>query len=178
MKRILFSQRGQALLEHVLLIPAITIIICMIVWFSRIVLTKQQLVMASRYGTDLISYTTMNEDEIRQEITDYLCGKENKGRRLDSNKLKLVIKKELLPDIDSINSIGDAKYLFYMITKPMEHTSFVELSYEFNSPALFSAWDKFIPGNKLPKKLTVSARSEVLAGTGYTSAPLQKEGGE
>ncbi|MHB9155419.1 MAG: hypothetical protein ACYC5N_06980, partial [Endomicrobiales bacterium] len=118
-----------------------------------------------RYGTDMIVYTEMDETEIQRELTDYLCGREEKWRRLDTGKLRFLIRKELFPEIDAINSLDEAKKLRDMLLKPAEHTSFVEIYYEIAVPGIFTVWNHYVPGD-LPEKLTVSARSEILAGTG------------
>jgi len=157
---------GQTLIESILMIPVIVIVFSMITWFSRIVLTRQQLVMASKYGTDMLYYSTMNETEIEEELKDYLCNKDNKGRKLNPDNLKFIIKKETFMDIDSINSLEDLDKLQDNFLNPSDHLSSVHLTYEFKSPPIFSAWNTFIPGPNLPEKIKVSAHAEVLAGTG------------
>jgi hypothetical protein len=160
------SNRGQALIENVLLIPIIAIIVCMITFFSCIVLTKQQLIMAARYGTDLIVYTTLNEALIKKEIVEYLTARDNHGRRLNPDRLRCVIRQDTFPDVDRIGSLDKAWEAYHKLMTPTEHTSYVELYYDIPSPVLFSRWGNFLSGGTLPEKITVAARSEVLAGTG------------
>ena len=160
LKELLRNDSGQALVENVLVIPILVVIIVMLFWFAEIMLTKQQLVMAARYGTDLMLYSNMSKDQIKAEITDYLCGKNVEGRRLDPSKL--VIKDEGVvinkcPKVNSFNAVQRGMDLT---------TSHVEIYYQFDTPKLFSAWSKYIGGADIIKKLRIGARSEVLAGTG------------
>ena len=134
----------------------------MLFWFAEIMLTKQQLIMAARYGTDLIVYTNMNEGQIRNEIRDYLCGNNVEGRKLDPLKLKdenidVNIQRQALDPFGGIQYGGNGfdKY-----------SSHVNVYYPFDTPKLFSAWDSYIGGGNIIKKLRIGARSEVLAGTG------------
>ncbi|MCB4790407.1 MAG: pilus assembly protein [Elusimicrobia bacterium] len=164
-KGTLKSIKGQALIENVLLLPVLIVIIFMITFFSRLVLTKQQLTVAARLGSDLIAYTEMDEEGIKNEIIDYLCGKDVLGRKLDKDKLKIKVNIDRFPklDISNVNKLFEILDNFY---NPCDHTSSVEIQYEFYTPKIFSAWDTYIPGKKLADKICVSARSEVLAGTG------------
>ncbi len=155
-----FNNCGQALVENVLLIPIVTIVIVMLFWFGCIVLTKQQLVMAARYGTDLILYTNLTKDQIKAEIQDYLCGKDVQGRKLDASKLVLTNDNIVINKCAKVNS-------FNAVQRGMDlTTSYVQIYYQFETPALFSAWNSYIGGSNIIKKLRIGARSEVLAGTG------------
>lgn len=164
----IFAQRsrGQALVESVLIIPVIVILISGIFFFARVLLTKQQLVVAARYGTDMISYTKMGESDIQEELTEYLCGKDVKGRRLAPDRLRFTIHKDIFPVIDTIDKLDQLRKIKNLFCQPLDHTSYVEIYYEFRVPMLLSAWERFIPGKPLPDTLTIGARSEVLAGTG------------
>lgn len=153
------SSSGQALVENVLIVTTIAMIVFAIGWFARILITKQQLIMAARYGTDLISYSELNENEIREEIRDYLCGEEGGGRKLDpaklsDDKIKIKISRENDNVFDSF-PFGIVKYFGFESLKDI--TSYVEIYYEYRLPVVFAA-----VGNKL----YVSGRSEVIAGTG------------
>jgi hypothetical protein len=162
----LFSNSGQALVENVLIIPILVIIVVMIFWFAEILLTKQQLVMAARYGTDLIVYSNLNEGQIRGEIRDYLCAKNAFGRRLDPRKLTDDNIKVDLHEKFKKFDVFDLPKLRDAFAFPLDHTCYVEIYYPFDTPKLFSAWDKYIGGGNIIKKLRIGARSEVLAGTG------------
>ncbi|MBN1622111.1 MAG: pilus assembly protein [Endomicrobiales bacterium] len=165
------SNHGQALIETVIVLPVLLMIIIAIVWFSRIVLTKQQLLSAARYGTDLIVYTDFNENQIKQEIRNYLTHRLNQGRKLDPEKLTnedivVVIRKFHFPEflkleniLDITDMLSDMKNFINGLLLPWNDTSYVEIRYGFEIPralSFLSSDDKFY----------VSARSEVLAGTG------------
>ena len=81
------AQEGQSLVEAVFLAPILMMIIIAIGWFSRVLVTRQQLLMAARYGTDMIAYTNLNGNLIRRELQDYLSHRLNAGRKLDPSKL-------------------------------------------------------------------------------------------
>ncbi|MFA5779229.1 MAG: TadE family protein [Elusimicrobiota bacterium] len=158
------ASKGQALVENILFLPILCIIISMIVWFSRILITRQQLVTAARYGTDMIVYTKMDASEIRQEIKNYLTDKNIEGRRLNpaklpDDKIKIIGIENRFSKINETNAIR-----VDLITN--KNTSAVEVYYEFGVPTIFSAWASYISGGALPEKIYVSGRSEVLAGTG------------
>lgn len=150
---------GQALIENVLIIPVIVIIIVMIFWYARLLLTRQQLIMAARYGTDLIAYSKMDEEQVRNEVRNYLCSEQGRVRRLDPDKFK-----------DDSIGIGINRYNRVSVInayKPLTYSpSYVEVYYEFDAPKLFSAWNEYFGSNEIAAKLRVAARSEVLAGTG------------
>jgi hypothetical protein len=167
------TRRGQALIESVLVIPLLLIIFTAIFWFSRVVLTRQQLLTAARYGTDMIAYTDMNEDQIRREIRTYLCDPGTEGRTLDSSQLpdkniRIVIDRYMLPEMGFYNLSGYAKLARMLdeIAVPLKHTSSVEIYYSIPLPRMFSLWGEYLPGAEAPRSITLSARSEVLAGTG------------
>jgi len=164
-----YSKNGQALVESILLIPALAMIVFAIVWFSRVLITKQQILTAARYGTDLILYTNLDEGEIKQEIRNYLSHRWIRGRKLDPGKLqdqniRIKIDKFSLPEftiedyympLKFVKEIGAATET---LLKPLEHTSYVEIYYEYDIPGIFYLASK--------RNFTVSARSEVIAGTG------------
>jgi hypothetical protein len=58
---------------------------------------------------------------------------------------------------------------------PFNNTSYVEIYYKFDVPGIFNAMGEYLPGPaKMPSVITVSARSEVLAGTGCKGANHKK----
>ncbi|MBN1824423.1 MAG: pilus assembly protein [Endomicrobiales bacterium] len=147
------NKKGQALLESLMLFVTFTMIVFAIGWFSRVLLTRQQLLMAARYGTDLIVYTTLNTEQVKNEIKDYLGGREAVGRKLDidnfkNNDINVIINRE---KSDSIR--------IYSFDEVKNYSSYVELRYGFNLPPIIN---KAAGG----RRFYVSARSEVLAGTG------------
>jgi hypothetical protein len=160
--KLTLNNSGQALIENILIIPILVVIIVMLFWFAQIMLTKQQLIMAARYGTDLIVYTNMNKEKIRNEIRDYLCGNNVEGSKLDPLKwrdenIDVQIQREALDPLGGIQYGGNGfdKY-----------SSYVNVSYQFEAPRLFSAWDSYKGGGNIINKLRIGARSEVLAGAG------------
>lgn len=171
---------GQSLVELVLIIPVFVLIISVIFFFARALITKQQLLTAARYGTDLILYTKLNEKQIQQEVRNYLSDKNIEGRTLNANKLgdeSIAVRIEgfMLPEFsgpyDLLNT-GKLKELLNagdMLLFPEKHTSWIEINYEFQTPRVISVLTKVIPGKPFPDHLTVSGRSEVLAGTGCSS---------
>jgi hypothetical protein len=157
--------QGQTLVETILVVPVLLIIVFMIFWFARILLTRQQIQMAARYGTDLIVYTNMNKDQIENEIKDYLCTSKEGGRLLERDKIMLNVYPHRFPEITIENIEKITKEFFNPLGK--DNTAFVEIKYAIATPRLFSAWDSYLGKTKIRNSLTVSARSEVLAGTGY-----------
>jgi len=157
---IFHNNSGQALVENILIIPILVVIIVMLFWFAEIMLTKQQLVMAARYGTDLIAYSNLNKDQIKNEIQDYLCGPNVEGRRLDPARL---IDEDIDVNRKALDPLGGLQYGGSDFDR---YSSHVQLYYKFDTPKLFSAWDSYIGGGNIIKKLRIGARSEVLAGTG------------
>jgi competence protein ComGC len=155
--------KGQTLIETILVVPVLLIIVFMIFWFARILLTRQQIQMAARYGTDLMVYTNMNEEQIKREIKDYLCTSKEGGRLLERDKIKINLKIDRFPEIRIDNAMDVLTQFF----APLDHTSFAEIGYTIATPRIFSAWDGYLGHTNIADSLTVSARSEVLAGTGY-----------
>lgn len=158
--------RGQALVESMLLLPVIIMIFLGIVWFARVLLTRQQLVIASRYGTDLIAMTTLNEREIRGEIRNFLCHRWNQGRTLDPRRLtdeNIIVTINDFPKIDlSVATLVKkprtlARILDRMLD-PLASISSVDLRYAYDVPAVFRVAGR--------NKITITGHSEVLSGTG------------
>ena len=165
------NARGQALIESILILPVLVVVISAVFWFARVVIARQQLLMAARYGTDMIAYTRLDEEQIKEEITNYLCDRDIEGRKLDPVKLNINIVKKEFPEIDL--DIKEVLYrpdklgrMLYGILNPLEDTSYVEVGYEFDIPGIFSAWSPYIGGEGFAGNMQISARSEVLAGTG------------
>lgn len=172
------NKKGQALVEAALTAPLIVFFLFTIIWFGRIMLTWQQLVGAARYGTDLIAYTPYNEEEIKDDIINYLCSRQNIGRTLDSDEVARGIRIEI-SRIDTINftlfDFGDLNsfnpmHVLDMIEVTAEmfkesvvpEMSKVVISYRYKVPSILRA----VSGNRLEEYITIRARSEVLAGTG------------
>lgn len=161
---------GQALVESIFLIPLIGLIVISIAWFSRVLITRQQLVLAARYGTDLIANTSLNESQIRREIRNFLSHHMLKSRKLDARKLPdeniVVTIKDFPPvDISLLSVIKNPGRLGQMIAQmadPLSATSSVEIRYAYAVPPFVRAVAR--------RSLYVSARSEVLSGSGCQSS--------
>ena len=69
------NNKGQAFLEGVFILPVVVVLIFSVVWFARVLLTWQQLVSATRYGTDMISNTSLSKEDIKKDIENYLRAK-------------------------------------------------------------------------------------------------------
>ena len=169
------DNKAQALLETLLIIPVLMILLVGLFWFSRVLITKQQLLMAARYGTDLILHTNLSEQQIRKEIRNYLSDRNVEGRKLDPDKLgdeNIVIKINGfdLPEFDGfedvINPVKMGQLLMSytrLLKMPISYSSelsYVEVFYNFSVPKIFS------PVIGFEKTIILSGRSEVLAGTG------------
>ena len=162
---------GQALIEIILLLPMLVIIISIIVWFSRLLLTRQQLLTAARYGTDMIMHTPMEASDIRQEIKNYLAHKapDVQGRVLNLSKLT---DERIKIEINRFSRIGpdDAITAMMLVNLMNYKMSYVEIYYPFKLPTIFKAFSSYIPNaGELPGEIYISARSEVIAGTGCKS---------
>jgi len=159
---------GQAMAENLLLIPLLIIVIMMLFWFARMVITRQQLLSAARLGTDLILYSGLNQDQIRQEIRDYLCGNDVEGRKLDSSKFsddKIIINNRSYGKITTFSANA------YKI--PNYDTSTVDIYYDLNVPPLVNVWGKWFGGSWGKQSFRIRAHSEVIAGTGCNGDSYQ-----
>jgi len=164
------NSKGQALLETIICVPIIAALIVMISFFCNAILTKQQLLMAARYGTDLIVYTDMDENQVRNEVRDYLCDNNAKGRKLNSNNLRdedIKVSAKRFPKLGSADVYRKAATIFQQYYNPKQYTSSVEIFYSIRVPKVFELWGRWFGSRGgMPRNITVSARSEVLAGTG------------
>ncbi|MDR3253696.1 MAG: pilus assembly protein [Endomicrobium sp.] len=144
---------GQTLVEASLIAPLIVFFLIMIIWFARIMLTWQQISTAARYGTDLIAYTSFNEQYIKDDIKDYLCNTKTIGRTLDSDKLNIIIEindYEPMKYDFNINNISDfTKFNLVSIinniaglTPVFCKKSFVEIKYSYKIPKILKILKK------------------------------------
>ena len=177
--------KGQTLVEVFFLVPVLVILISALFFFARVLITRQQLVMAARYGTDMILYTQLNQQQIKQEIRNYLSDPHLSGRKLDPDKLTdndMVIVDHSqdfqIPDFTIMSiftnpnqALSKLRGIISGIGVPFNNTSYVEIYYKFDVPGIFNAMGSYLPGPaKMPSVITVSGRSEVLAGTGCKGA--------
>jgi hypothetical protein len=160
------TNRGQALAESVLLLPLLLVVIIAVMWFCRIVITRQQLVSAVRYGTDMIVHTTLSEQQIRREIRNYLTHHWHRGRTLDPDRLQdedIAVVINDFPAVDVtlkayIQKPGALRQVLAETVNPLARVSMVEIRYAYAVPPFLRFMGR--------ESLSVSARSAVLSGTG------------
>ncbi|MFH1714637.1 MAG: TadE family protein [Elusimicrobiota bacterium] len=157
----LVNDKGQAIVETVIFIPILIMLVSMIFWAINVVLTKQQLVSAARFGTDMIYYTEMGEETIKEEIVNYLCGepgesnnnededREAVGRKLDTEKIQ-----EIIINIDrsgGLLNLGLSK---------------VSIKYVIDVPKVFTVMAKAIRAQTEddPEGIIIEGKSAILAG--------------
>ena len=137
MKKVL-NNRGQAFLEGVFILPVVVVLIFSVVWFARVLLTWQQLVSATRYGTDMISNTSLSKEDIKKDIENYLTHRMIEGRKLDIKKIKEIkidIKDYKVKDIN----ISDMLKIFTSIKSfivPSAEMSSVSITYSYDMPKI------------------------------------------
>ena len=154
------NTKGQAFTEAIFVFPVIIVLIFSVVWFARVLLTWQQLVSATRYGTDMIANTTLSSDDIKKDIENYLTNKMIEGRRLNIEKIKEInidIKKYEpisynFTDLSVISSFVQGLFI------PSNELSTVSISYSYDLPKIMNVvgMEEFVIKTKL----------SVLAGSG------------
>lgn len=158
-------QKGQALIEIILLLPLLIIIMSMITWYTRVLMTKQMLLTAARYGTDMMYYTRKDEfdaDNVKHWIKAYLSESGIEGRRLVESKIKIKVTDNRPTAVVTAFNAGQPINPFGLHNE----ASIVEVAYELSMPTIFTAFSSYIPNaGELPNTITVAARSAVLAGT-------------
>ena len=100
------NNKGQAFLEGIFILPIVVVLIFSVVWFGRVLLTWQQLISATRYGTDMIANTSLSKEDIKKDIENYLTHRMIEGRKLDKEKIKEIkvdIKDYTTPEINILN---------------------------------------------------------------------------
>ena len=158
------APRGQSMVEIAILLPILVLVFCFIVDTSNFVITKQQLLSAARYGTDLIVHCNFNEEQVKEELTNYLTDENEEGRRLSSEGLNFKININTFPTINqwsrSGNHINLSKELMLSSTNVlMKHNAEVVVEYKTK----IFPWIAKITGEDY---FSIVARSEVFDGTG------------
>lgn len=157
----LTNKKGQAFTEAIFIFPIIIVLIFSVVWFARVLLTWQQLVSATRYGTDMIVNTTLSGEDIKKDIKNYLTNKMIEGRRLDADKIKDItvdIKDYNSIDYNNITNLSNISSFVQSLFIPANDLSTVSISYSYDLPKIMNivGMEKFIIKTKL----------SVLAGSG------------
>ena len=154
------NKKGQAFTEAFFVFPIIVVLIFSVVWFARVLLTWQQLVSATRYGTDMIANTNLSCDDIKKDIKNYLTNKMIEGRRLDTDKIK-----DISVDIKEYNGISynitdltKISNLVHGLFVPANELSTVSISYSYELPKIMN-----IVGME---DFTIKTKLSVLAGSG------------
>lgn len=65
-------EKGQALVETLLVLPLFTLFLVGITFFGRIFIPWIVLTQTARHGVFLIVYANYNENQVKEEIVDYL----------------------------------------------------------------------------------------------------------
>ena len=157
----LTNKKGQAFTEAVFIFPVIIVLIFSVVWFARVLLTWQQLVSATRYGTDMITNTTLSGEDIKKDIENYLTNKMIEGRRLDADKIKDItvdIKDYSGIDYNNITDLSNISNFVQGLFIPSNELSTVSISYSYDFPKIMNivGMEEFVIKTKL----------SVLAGSG------------
>jgi hypothetical protein len=147
------NNKGQAFAEAIFIFPIIIVLIFSVIWFARVLLTWQQLISATRYGTDMITNTNLSSADIKKDIENYLTNKMIEGRRLDIDKIKEInvdIKDYELPnynltDLSKISNFVQGLFI------PSAELSTVSIVYSYELPKImnFVGMDEFIIKTKL-----------------------------
>ena len=154
------NKKGQAFTEAVFLFPIIIVLIFSVVWFARVLLTWQQLISATRYGTDMIVNTSLSSDDIKKDIKNYLTNKMIEGRRLDTDKIKEISVdiKEYQPVSYNLTDLSKISNFVQGLFVPTNELSTVSISYSYELPKIMN-----IVGME---EFTIKTKLSVLAGSG------------
>ena len=154
------NRKGQAFTEAVFVFPIIIVLIFSVVWFAKVLLTWQQLVSATRYGTDMIANTNLSCDDIKKDIKNYLTNKMIEGRRLDINKIKNIsVDIKDYNGIDyNITDLSNVSNIVQGLFIPANELSTVSISYSYELPKIMN-----IVGIE---EFTIKTKLSVLAGSG------------
>lgn len=154
------NKKGQAFTEAVFIFPVIIVLIFSVVWFAKVLLTWQQLISATRYGTDMIVNTGLSCDDIKKDIKNYLTNKMIEGRRLDIEKIKDISVE--IKEYNGINcNITDLSKISNFVQGlfvPANELSTVSISYSYKLPKIMN-----IVGME---EFTIKTKLSVLAGSG------------
>ncbi len=154
------NKKGQAFTEAVFIFPVIIVLIFSVVWFARVLLTWQQLISATRYGTDMIVNTSLSSDDIKKDIKNYLTNKMIEGRRLDTDKIKEISVdiKEYQPVSYNLTDLSKISNFVQGLFVPTNELSTVSISYSYELPKIMN-----IVGME---EFTIKTKLSVLAGSG------------
>ena len=154
------NKKGQAFTEAVFIFPIIVVLIFSVVWFARVLLTWQQLISATRYGTDMIVNTSLSSDDIKKDIKNYLTNKMIEGRRLDTDKIKEINVdiKEYQPVSYNLTDLSKISNFVQGLFVPTNELSTVSISYSYELPKIMNVVGM--------EEFTIKTKLSVLAGSG------------
>jgi len=154
------NKKGQAFTEAVFVFPVVVVLIFSVVWFARVLLTWQQLISATRYGTDMIANTNLSCDDIKKDIKNYLTNKMIEGRRLDIDKIKEINIdiKDYEPVSCNLTDLSKISNFVQGLFVPAKELSSVSIVYSYSLPKIMS----FIG----MKEFEIKTKLSVLAGSG------------
>lgn len=134
----MFNTKGQAFTEGIFIFPVIIVLVFSVVWFAHLLLTWQQLISATRYGTDMIANTSLKKEDIKKDIENYLTHRMIVGRRLDISKIKEININIVDYAVTDINFL-DVNFLFNVARSlffPSTELSSVSIVYSYDLPQI------------------------------------------
>ncbi|MCR4663351.1 MAG: pilus assembly protein [Endomicrobiaceae bacterium] len=154
------NKKGQAFTEAVFLFPVIVVLIFSVVWFARVLLTWQQLISATRYGTDMVANTNLSSDDIKKDIENYLTHRMIEGRRLDINRIKEINIdiKDYEPVSCNLTDLSKISDFVQGLFVPTNELSSVSIVYSYSLPEIISFTGM--------KEFEIKTKLSVLAGSG------------
>ena len=156
----MFNKKGQAFTEGIFIFPVIIVLVFSVVWFAHLLLTWQQLISATRYGTDMIANTSLNKEDIKKDIENYLTHRMIVGRRLDISKIKEINVNIVDYAVTDINFL-DVNFLFNVAQNlffPSTELSSVSIVYSYDLPQIMHLVGM--------KKIDIKTKLFVLTGSG------------
>ena len=156
----MFNKKGQAFTEGIFIFPVIIVLVFSVVWFAHLLLTWQQLISATRYGTDMIANTSLKKEDIKKDIENYLTHRMIVGRRLDISKIKEINVNIVNYAVTDINCL-DVNFLFNVSKNlffPSTELSSVSIIYSYDLPQIMHLVGM--------KEIDIKTKLFVLAGSG------------
>ena len=158
------NKKGQAFTESIFIFPIIIVLVFSVVWFAHLLLTWQQLIPATRYGTDMIANTSLKKEDIKKDIENYLTHRMIEGRKLDISKIK-----EINVDIKNYDftnfNVFDLPDIYNRVRNfllPSTELSSVSIVYSYDLPRIM-----YLIGMK---EFEIKTKLYVLAGSGCKNA--------
>jgi len=90
------NEKGQALVESVLIVPILVMLVVGVMLFSMIFIAKCRMLMGARYGAWLIVHGNYERSRVEAEVKDFLANGRPSLRR-DRISTEIHIRKSFLP---------------------------------------------------------------------------------